>query len=361
MSEFQKIKDTVSMYHVLDVLRIKRGVTKNYHCINTTAHYNGDNRPSMSVLSNKRVYCHACQYKGDIFDVWQLVDGGTRVDALNALRNLSDQPRNQKQKPFKEKKESHSETLKEENEPVITSAELAKYANITHQNLMNDQNFKDGVIKYGYSIEAIEHFKLGKCNNHNHLTIPIKINGIYHDIRRYSTKKDPKYSAWKRGTGSNVFWGMDAIDSDTRQVYLTTGISDRISFFQTMMNDEDHEFALGEYRPAIICPTTGENSINLNQFKKTGLIELLRNKNVFYVPDNDEAGRQTIPRVVQDLVDINAIVEVVDLSECGKVPTEQRKDLKDFFIKEKKSLLDFKFLGTGVSSMHTQNEYNMNI
>ena len=319
------------MSQLLERLGIARSGNGNYTCVDSSAHKNGDKTPSMSVIDDARVYCHACQFKGDIFDVWQVVNGGSQVDALNELRKLN----GGSYKPSKKKANGQPEPPQppEETPPTVSPAELAKFAKITHNNLLKDSLFLSQVVhRYGYTLETVKRFELGKCSHLNQLTIPIKIDGVYSDIRRYSPAGNVKYRPWKKGTGTNVFWGMDEIKKDhSTPVFIMSGVSDRLAFYQNIKGF------------TAICPTTGEGAINANQFRKTGLTERLSfsGAEVFYIPDNDDTGRRTIQNVREAVENCGAFFRVFDLSEGGRLPKDIRKDLKDFFIKEKKGEADF--------------------
>ena len=315
-SQFQTVKENVSIFDALKACNLP--VTSNGFIRCPSPNHNDKNPTNCKVYADtNRVYCHACGYSADIFDVWQSVKSCTHIDAVNALRNLSKHTVNNPSiKPIR-KKESLSKAT--ETNRAEAHKELSKMAKITHQNLLKDEGVLEVVKGYGYTIETIKRHKLGLCNHHKHLTIPIKIDSFYHDIRRYQPDSKIKYRPWKIGTGKNVFWGMDKIRPNTGQkIALVSGVSDRLISEQNGLT--------------AVCPTTGESSINLNQFKKTGLAQRLEGNTVFYFPDNDDAGRRSVKPAIESVTSCNGTCVVVDLSENGTIPENQRKDLKDFFL-----------------------------
>ena len=84
---FQVIRDTVSITDTLNACNLSITVDGFIQC---PSQKHTDKNPSNCKVytDTNRVYCHDCGYNGDIFDVYQTINGGTQIDALNALRKL---------------------------------------------------------------------------------------------------------------------------------------------------------------------------------------------------------------------------------------------------------------------------------
>ena len=343
MSEFSKIKKQVSIGVIVDHLCLDVDDNDRIICPNPK---HQDIKPSCKLYKNNNTfYCYSCRVHGDIFELFRLIKGCNSIEALNSIRrllnnnNLSSNPVKQI-KPIKQSKERKAV------EPPVSTDELKRLAMITHYNLMKQntpeaREMMDYLLEQTYILRIIEKLKLGLCKHTGKLTIPIIIDGVCYDIRRYNLNPkegEAKYLPWKTGTGKNRFLGMDLIKSDSKfqEIYLCSGISDLI--------------VAQSHGLLAICPTTGENSINKRQLEVTGLGEGFRGNLVFYIPDTDEAGQATIPVVIEALKSFGCICVVIDLSEGGTAP-KNRKDLKDFF-KEGKTIRDFERIKHNHSEIH---------
>ena len=88
-SPAERVKDAVQAAGGLRVLAERWGVRvtrTGAHCPNTEAHNRGDRNPSVGWTADGGGFvCHGCGEKGDAFDLWRLVNGGTFNDALAAV------------------------------------------------------------------------------------------------------------------------------------------------------------------------------------------------------------------------------------------------------------------------------------
>lgn len=346
---FQDAKRAISIDEVLRRLGVSFHQKKHFKCINPS---HNDESPSMSIYRRDNIvkcWSSGCGLIEDVTGVVAVVKGVSKGEALDIINEWVNSPSvGTSSYPV--------ESLADKEEETSTNAKfppsrLMRLANIAHQNLLGATT-DDGTpypvflaSQYGYSIETIKRFKLGMNTpdrskelvfpNDRHLLIPVIIDGVCHDIRRYNLahqKGQPKYKAWATGTGRNRFIGSDLIDPNVEflELYMVSGVSDYLTARQRGLQ--------------AIAPTSGEGQINASQLKITGLGEKLGGHLVFYIPDTDHAGQETIKTVVDALGEFGCDCWVIDLSEGGTVPPEKRKDLKDYFFKEGRSLEDFEKL-----------------
>ena len=88
-SPAERVKDAVLAAGGLRVLAERWGVRvkgNNAHCPNGEAHNRGDQDPSMSFTPDGGGFvCRGCSERGDAFNLWMLLNGGTFKDALAAV------------------------------------------------------------------------------------------------------------------------------------------------------------------------------------------------------------------------------------------------------------------------------------
>lgn len=85
----QELKKPEFMRQYFDATGREYSTVHNIRCPNTAAHKQGDKNPSAKIYENANgviVKCHGCGGSWDIFQLWQLDNGGTFKEAKGALR-----------------------------------------------------------------------------------------------------------------------------------------------------------------------------------------------------------------------------------------------------------------------------------
>ena len=152
----------------------------------------------------------------------------------------------------------------------------------------------------GLSVEILKKYRLG-INDAGEFTLPVLDE--HGHIRNILRKKTWSSTISSKG-GDGVLFGIDGLLSDAKEIFVVEGP------WSAMALKERGYKAVG---------TCGAGVIKDEQ------VPLFKDKEVFLVPDNDEAGKIGVKKITQKLNTIAKYIYVINL------PVPEKKDVRDFF------------------------------
>lgn len=210
---------------------------------------------------------------------------------------------------------------------------LSSWNDNQHQLLLNDVDMLSKLHDLKITDEVIHSLKLGeitKC-----LATPVFINNELVNIARYNIFKTPNISKVRYNENSSV---GDIVP------------------FDIWKNDKNYTVICEGEKDMLIARSHGFNAITLTGGSQSNIkkeyLNYFKDRDVYIVYDNDEAGRNGAIKLYKDL-DAYCNVWVTDIS---KVCVETKEDVGDFFIKYNKTSNDFVSLLQHYSKKLTQEE-----
>jgi len=202
----------------------------------------------------------------------------------------------------------------------VTGIEPALIA-VCHKNLLGDldtmQKMKD---KHGITIDSIRKFELGIYPHTGRVTIPVKVNGSYLDLRQYkygAAEGEAKIISNSKAK-TQLFIAGD-MDADT--IYVTEG--------------EFKAILLNQYGFNAVSSTHGAKSWT------DSFTAALRGKHIVLVYDIDKPGRMAAHRRCIELFRSALSIKNVLLTPVEDIPNG---DITDYFVKKLYTVEDFKAL-----------------
>ncbi len=214
-------------------------------------------------------------------------------------------------------------------------SDTENWENGQHKLLLNNKEMLDKLENLKISKEVIESLKLGIITNM--LAIPCFKNGKLVDIVRYNINKiedKPKVLRNSNSLSGNII-PFDLWEKDKRTTVICEGEKDML-----------------------VARSQGFNAISITGGAQYGdlqkdLLPYFKDRVVYIVYDNDNAGREGANKLYKMLSDFSNNILITSI---GKVCLENKEDVADFFIKYNKNSDDFKELLKNNSTKPTENE-----
>ena len=246
--------------------------------------WHDDSNPSMSVFEGDdgkwRCHCHAQGCKGDAIDVVEVMDGVSRIEAINRLKAnhfVRDDTRIQAQKAIKPAKWQH------ETAP-----------------------------------EALEDFTLPKLTYVAHWTYRDSAGAILGYVVRYVDADGNKdYRPWTYGRYSQnvaASWKCATWTSGRRPLYGLDKLAAKPAAKVLVCEGEKSADAAQKLLPGMVSVTWPGGSNGLKAIDWTPLA----GRNILLVPDNDPAGEKAMLGVAGYLLALGCTVRQLDTSDQEK-------------------------------------------
>lgn len=211
--------------------------------------------------------------------------------------------------------------------------DYSNWEQLQHQDLLNDFEMLLRLNNLNITMKTIESVKLGKITNK--LATPVFVEGKLKNVARYNINKLPNTPKVEYMPNSKT--------------------GDIVPYDIWYQNHANTVICEGE-KDMLVARSYGMNAITLTGGSQASLqpwyLEKFKNRNVYIIYDNDDAGRTGAKKLYKQLIGY-CNVFITDISIVCK---EEKEDVSDFFNKYKKSREDFIYLLEHNSRQLTQDE-----
>lgn len=196
--------------------------------------------------------------------------------------------------------------------------DYASWETMQHQDLLNDFDMLLKLNSLNITQKTIKDVKLGKITNK--LATPVFVNNKLKNVARYNINK---------------------LKNTPKIEYMTNSKSGDVIPFDLWKNDKHTTIICEGEKDMLVARSYGLNAITLTGGSQASLqnfyLDYFKERTVYIVFDNDDAGRKGAKKLYKQLIDI-CTVYITDIST---VCTENKEDVSDFFNKYKKEKEDF--------------------
>lgn len=211
--------------------------------------------------------------------------------------------------------------------------DYSNWEQLQHQDLLNDFDMLLKLNDLNITGQVIESVKLGKITNK--LATPVFVNGKLKNVARYNINKLP---------------------NTPKVEYMPNSKTGDIVPFDLWESNPANTIICEGEKDMLVARSYGMNAITLTGGSQSSLkqeyLEHFKNRNVYIVYDNDDAGRTGAKKLYKQLADVCKVF-ITDISSICK---EEKEDVSDFFNKYNKSREDFIYILENNSRQLTQNE-----
>ena len=211
--------------------------------------------------------------------------------------------------------------------------DYSNWEQLQHQDLLNDFDMLLKLNDLNITGQVIESVKLGKITNK--LATPVFINGKLKNVARYNINKLP---------------------NTPKVEYMPNSKTGDIVPFDLWKNNFNNTVICEGEKDMLVARSYGMNAITLTGGSQSSIkpeyLENFRNRNVYIVYDNDDAGRTGAKKLYKQLIDYCNVF----ITNISSVCKEEKEDISDFFNKYNKSREDFIYILENNSRQLTQNE-----
>lgn len=211
--------------------------------------------------------------------------------------------------------------------------DYSNWEQLQHQDLLNDFDMLLKLKDLNITGQVIESVKLGKITNK--LATPVFVNGKLKNVARYNINKLP---------------------NTPKVEYMPNSKTGDIVPFDLWKNNFNNTVICEGEKDMLVARSYGMNAITLTGGSQASIkpeyLENFRNRNVYIIYDNDDAGRTGAKKLYKQLIDY-CNVFITNISSICK---EEKEDVSDFFNKYNKSREDFIYILENNSRQLTQNE-----
>jgi DNA primase len=254
MSLFEVLRDRVGLGQI-----VSANGTAKAHCVSPDHH---DETPSMQLFGD-HVFCFACNFRGDVTDVWAAIRGFDRPleAALDLAREFGiELPESRPEARQKARERRDKENL------------YLQQAKACHGALARHPRVTEWWEARGFSKELRERFLLGTNKDGTAALIPFWHRGRVHGLIHRKLKGEPKYlypKAEEFPGGHRPLFIPASVRSGT---FLTEGIVDALALA-----------AIGEGAIAV-----GGTGMSRKQLRELDAVP----GPLYILPDADEGGKQ---------------------------------------------------------------------
>lgn len=211
--------------------------------------------------------------------------------------------------------------------------DYSNWEQLQHQDLLNDFDMLLKLKDLNITGQVIESVKLGKITNK--LATPVFVNGKLKNVARYNINKLP---------------------NTPKVEYMPNSKTGDIVPFDLWKNNFNNTIICEGEKDMLVARSYGMNAITLTGGSQSSIkpeyLENFRNRNVYIVYDNDDAGRTGAKKLYKQLIDYCNVF----ITNIGSICKEEKEDVSDFFNKYNKSREDFIYILENNSRQLTQNE-----
>ena len=211
--------------------------------------------------------------------------------------------------------------------------DYSNWEQLQHQDLLNDFDMLLKLKDLNITGQVIESVKLGKITNK--LATPVFVNGKLKNVARYNINKLP---------------------NTPKVEYMPNSKTGDIVPFDLWKNNFNNTVICEGEKDMLVARSYGMNAITLTGGSQSSIkpeyLENFRNRNVYIVYDNDDAGRTGAKKLYKQLIDYCNVF----ITNIGSICKEDKEDVSDFFNKYNKSREDFIYILENNSRQLTQNE-----
>ena len=211
--------------------------------------------------------------------------------------------------------------------------DYSNWEQLQHQDLLNDFDMLLKLKDLNITGQVIESVKLGKITNK--LATPVFVNGKLKNVARYNINKLP---------------------NTPKVEYMPNSKTGDIVPFDLWKNNFNNTIICEGEKDMLVARSYGMNAITLTGGSQSSIkpeyLENFRNRNVYIVYDNDDAGRTGAKKLYKQLIDYCNVF----ITNIGSICKEEKEDISDFFNKYNKSREDFIYILENNSRQLTQNE-----
>ena len=211
--------------------------------------------------------------------------------------------------------------------------DYSNWEQLQHQDLLNDFDMLLKLKDLNITGQVIESVKLGKITNK--LATPVFVNGKLKNVARYNINKLP---------------------NTPKVEYMPNSKTGDIVPFDLWKNNFNNTIICEGEKDMLVARSYGMNAITLTGGSQASIkpeyLENFRNRNVYIVYDNDDAGRTGAKKLYKQLIDYCNVF----ITNIGSICKEEKEDVSDFFNKYNKSREDFIYILENNSRQLTQNE-----
>ena len=211
--------------------------------------------------------------------------------------------------------------------------DYSNWEQLQHQDLLNDFDMLLKLKDLNITGQVIESVKLGKITNK--LATPVFVNGKLKNVARYNINKLP---------------------NTPKVEYMPNSKTGDIVPFDLWKNNFNNTVICEGEKDMLVARSYGMNAITLTGGSQSSIkpeyLENFRNRNVYIVYDNDDAGRTGAKKLYKQLIDYCNVF----ITNIGSICKEEKEDVSDFFNKYNKSREDFIYILENNSRQLTQNE-----
>lgn len=211
--------------------------------------------------------------------------------------------------------------------------DYSNWEQLQHQDLLNDFDMLLKLNDLNITGQVIESVKLGKITNK--LATPVFVNGKLKNVARYNINKLP---------------------NTPKVEYMPNSKTGDIVPFDLWKNNFNNTIICEGEKDMLVARSYGMNAITLTGGSQSSIkseyLENFRNRNVYIVYDNDDAGKIGAKKLYKQLIDYCNVF----ITNISSVCKEEKEDISDFFNKYNKSREDFIYILENNSRQLTQNE-----
>ena len=211
--------------------------------------------------------------------------------------------------------------------------DYSNWEQLQHQDLLNDFDMLLKLKDLNITGQVIESVKLGKITNK--LATPVFVNGKLKNVARYNINKIP---------------------NTPKVEYMPNSKTGDIVPFDLWKNNFNNTVICEGEKDMLVARSYGMNAITLTGGSQSSIkpeyLENFRNRNVYIVYDNDDAGKTGSKKLYKQLIDYCNVF----ITNISSVCKEEKEDISDFFNKYNKSREDFIYILENNSRQLTQNE-----
>lgn len=264
-----------------------------------------ETKPSASINKDMRAFnCFVCGRHGNELEFAQMLTGLPKEDIIKG------------------------HLVQEELED-----DYSNWEQLQHQDLLNDFDMLLKLKDLNITGQVIESVKLGKITNK--LATPVFVNGKLKNVARYNINKLP---------------------NTPKVEYMPNSKTGDIVPFDLWKNNFNNTVICEGEKDMLVARSYGMNAITLTGGSQSSIkpeyLENFRNRNVYIVYDNDDAGRTGAKKLYKQLIDYCNVF----ITNIGSICKEEKEDVSDFFNKYNKSREDFIYILENNSRQLTQNE-----
>lgn len=211
--------------------------------------------------------------------------------------------------------------------------DYSNWEQLQHQDLLNDFDMLLKLKDLNITGQVIESVKLGKITNK--LATPVFVNGKLKNVARYNINKLP---------------------NTPKVEYMPNSKTGDIVPFDLWKNNFNNTVVCEGEKDMLVARSYGMNAITLTGGSQASIkpeyLENFRNRKVYIVYDNDDAGKTGAKKLYKQLIDYCNVF----ITNISSVCKEEKEDISDFFNKYNKSREDFIYILENNSRQLTQNE-----